>query len=289
MKKFSYAVILLLVATGVVCAQDAGQPLIKSEVLKAHIMFERQVWRRMDLKEKQNRPFFSRNGEVPRLLIQAVREGLIKSYMSDSCVNLMPDDVFEENVSIEKQNFDQFGGGGGGFDSFGGGGGFGGGFGDTQTTTEPAPEQDTKEYDPIPPEMFSILYLKEDVVFDRNRSRMIWYIRSLSVAIPQSAGPTWNPAGFEKKVAHFKYQDVVDLFRGPYAEQAIWFNNQNQAQHRNIGDALELRLFRAPITKISNADDLDIRQLTSDPFEAILMQQEYENDLMEYESELWEY
>lgn len=289
MKKLSYAILFLLLASGVIKAQDAGQPLIKSEVLKAHIMFEKQVWRRMDLNEKINKPLFSLNGEIPRLLIDAVREGLIKSYMSDSCVNLMPDDVFEENISIETQTFDQFGGGGGGFDSFGGGGGgFGGGFGDTQSATEPAPEQETKNVTPIPAREFSILYLKEDVIFDRNRSRMIWYIRSLSVALP-ATNAQWNPQMFERKVAHFRYEDVVDLFRGPYAEKAIWFNNQNQAQHRNIGDALELRLFRAPIVKVSNAEDLDIRQLTADPFEAILMQQRYENDLMEYESELWEY
>ena len=49
---------------------------------------------------------------------------------------------------------------------------------------------------------------------------------------------------------------------------AIWYNNQNQAQHRNFGDALELRLFNAPIVKVSNAENLDISQLESDPFDS---------------------
>lgn len=288
MNRISYAIVFILLASfGAVIAQDKGQPIIKSEVLDAHIMFERQVWRRMDLKERQNRPLYSKNAELSRLLIDAVREGLIKPYRSDSCINLLADDEFEAAVSIERQQ-DAFGGGGGGFDSFGGGG-FGGGFGDTQTSTEPAPEQEsTKEYDPIPPDLFSVAYLREDVIFDRNRSRMLWYIRAISIALP-AGDLTWNPAGFEKKVAHFKYQDVVDLFRGPYAEKAIWFNNQNQAQHRNIADAFELRLFRAPIVKVSNAQNLDVRQLTTEIFDAVLLSQELENNLMEYESELWEY
>ena len=81
----------------------------------------------------------------------------------------------------------------------------------------------------------------------------------------------------------------MNLFRGPFADRAIWYNNQNQAQHRNYGDAFELRLFSAPITKMSNAQNLDIRQMTSDPYEAVMLQQKMEYDLMEYESELWEY
>lgn len=287
MNRISYAIVFVLLCAGTLNAQDKGQPIIKSEVLNAHIMFETQAWRRIDLTERINKPLFSKNAELPKLLIDAVREGLIKPYRSDSCLNLLTDDEFEQAVSIEKQQ-DAFGGGGGGFDSFGGGG-FGGGFGDTQTsTTEPAPESDTKEYDPIPGDVFNIAYIKEDVIFDRNRSRMLWYIRAISIALPFDAG-IWNPAGFEKKVAHFKYQDVVDLFRGPYAEKAIWFNNQNQAQHRNMADAFELRLFRGPIVKLSNAQDMDVRQIETDIFKAILLSAEYEDELMKYESELWEY
>lgn len=287
MNKIIYVVILLLCAS-VLSAQDKGQPIIKSEVLDAHIMFEKQVWRRMDMKERQNKPFYSKNAELPRLLIDAVREGLIKPYRTDSCINLLTDDQFEEAVSIEQEQ-DAFGGGGG-FDSFGGGGfdSFGGGFGDTQTSTEPAPEQEeTRKFEPIPPDIFSVAYLREDVIFDRNRSRMLWYIRAISVVLPPG-DLLWNPAGFEKQVAHFRYQDVVDLFRGPYAEKAIWFNNQNQAQHRNIADAFELRLFRAPILKVSNAQNLDVKQL-AEGYESVVLSQELEHQLMEYESELWEY
>ena len=134
-----------------------------------------------------------------------------------------------------------------------------------------------------------VVYLRERVLFDRNRSRMYWYIQSLSLYLPGRAGSTYNPAGFEKMMANFKYEDVINLFRGPYADKAIWYNNQNQAQHRNYGDAFELRLFSAPITKMSNAQNLDIRQQVTDPYDAVMMQQKLEYDLMEYESELWEY
>lgn len=276
MKKICYAMLMVVLSAPVLLAQESKIPIIKPEVDETQVMFKKTVWRRMDLLEKQNRPFNSRNGELPRLLLQAVEEGLIKPYVTDSTINLMPDSIFIANTTVERQ------GGAGGF----GGGGFGGGgFGN-----EPSQPQNTgPQYDPIPKDLFNVVYFKEDIVFDRNRSRMYWYIRTVSLALPARAGTTWNPAGFEKMVAHFKYDDVVALLRGPYAEQAIWYNNQNQAAHRNFADALELRLFNAPITKISNADNLDIRQIEQDPYEAILLQQKYEYDLMEYESELWEY
>lgn len=276
MKKICYALLMIALSAPVLLAQESKIPIIKPEVDDTQIMFRKTVWRRMDLREKQNKPFNSTNGELSRLLLEAVEDGLLKPYMKDSTLNLMPDSVFKSRTSVERQ-------GGGG--DFGGGGFGGGGFGDE--SAEPVSTQ--PKSDPIPKSEFSIVYFKEDVIFDRNRSRMYWYINTVSLALPQRAGATWNPAGFERPVAHFKYDDVVALLRGPYADKAIWYNNQNMAAHRNFADALELRLFNAPIIKISNVDDLDIRQITSDPYEQLLLQDKYEYDLMEYESELWEY
>lgn len=275
MKKVCYAFILGLLSVTFVSAQEAAVPIIKPEVQESQVMFKKTIWRRMDLREKQNLPFFSKNSEISKFLLQAVEDGLLKPYVTDSCLNLMTDAEFQSKVTVESQ------GGGGGF-----GGGFGG-FGDESSSQNAGPSTNS-----IPKDLFDVLYIKEDLIFDRNRSRMYWYIRSISLALPARAGSTWNPAGFENIVCHFKYEDVVALFRGPYAEKAIWYNSQNQAQHRNYGDALELRLFSAPIIKVSNPNNLDIRQIIGDQggtaFDAVMLQQKMEYDLMEYESELWE-
>ncbi|GAB4241320.1 MAG: hypothetical protein Tsb0034_18240 [Ekhidna sp.] len=286
MKRLGYVVVFsLLVSTAM--AQEELAPLVKPEVEESQVMFKKTVWRRMDMLEKFNRPFFSKNGEVSRLLIQAVDEGLLTPYRSDSCINFMPDIIFVSNISVEREDNPFVGGGfnSGGFDAFD----------DTSNDQSAAVENsDEPKLEAIPEDLFSVLYIKEDVIFDRNRSRMYHYIRSLSIALPRNAGSLYNPGGFEKKVAHFRYDDVVDLFRGPYADKAIYYNNQNPGKHMNMSDAFELRLFRAPIVKVSNAQDLDIRQLyadqmAKDPLSVIVIQQQYEYDLMEYESELWEY
>lgn len=285
MKKLGY-VMVLLVALSSVYGQEELAPLVKAEVDETQVMFKRTVWRRMDMLEKQNRPFFSKNGEVSRLIIEAVDEGLLTPYRSDSCINFMPDIIFVSNISVEREDNPFVGGGftSGGFDSFD----------SSDSEQADVDTSDEPKLEAIPEDLFSVLYLREDVIFDRNRSRMYNYIRSISLALPRDAGSLYNPGGFEKKVAHFRYDDVVALFRGPYAERAIYYNRQNPGQHINMSDAFELRLFRAPIVKISNPEDLDIRQIyaeemASDPMKAIVIQQQYEYDLMEYEAELWEY
>lgn len=286
MKKLGYVIVFSLTLT-FGFAQEELAPLVKPEVEESQVMFKKTVWRRMDLEEKQNRPFFSLNGEISRLLIEAVDEGLLTPYRSDSCINFMPDIIFVSNISVEREQNPFVGGGfnSGGFDSFG----------DESTDDAGADEQgEEPRQEAIPENYFTVLYIKEDVIFDRNRSRMYYYIRSLSIYLPRDAGSLYNPAGFEKPIAHFRYDDVVALFRGPYADKAIYFNRQNPGQHINMSDAFELRLFNAPIVKVSNPQDLDIRQLyademAEDPLKVIVIQQKYEYDLMEYESELWEY
>lgn len=286
MKKLAY-VIVFGISLSFGYSQEELAPLVKAEVNDTQVMFRKTVWRRMNMAEKQNKPFFSLNGEISKLIIEAVDEGLLTPYRSDSCINFMPDIIFTSNISVEREENPFVGGGfnSGGFDSFG----------DDSSSEEASEEQsDEARQEAIPGDLFSVIYLKEDLIFDRNRSRMYNYIRSITLALPREAGSLYNPAGFEKPVAHFRYDDVVALFRGPYADKAIYYNNQNPGQHMNMSDAFELRLFNAPIIKVSNAQDLDIRQIysdqmASDPMSVIVIQQKYEYDLMEYESELWEY
>ncbi|MEP5611835.1 MAG: gliding motility protein GldN [Cyclobacteriaceae bacterium] len=282
MKKLGYLSLFMLMASLGGYSQEKA-PLIKPEVEEAQIMFNKMIWRRMDLRERQNSPFFSLNGEISRLLIEAVDEGLITPYRSDSCINFMPDIIFVSNISVEQEQ-----------NPFVGGGFNTGGFDDNTSETEEEEASDEPRLLTIPEEEFSIIYLREELIFDRNRSRMYNYIKSFSLYLPADAGTTYNPGGFEKPIAHFNYDEVVALFRGPYAEKAIYYNNGNPGAHLNMSDAFELRLFNAPIIKVSNDQDLDIRQQYSDqmavdPMSVIVIQQKYEYDLMEYESELWEY
>jgi len=276
MKNLLVIFLITVIVVEVQAQQRTAAEIIKPEVADNYIMFKKTLIRRMNLTEKQNKPFNAKNSELSALIIQGAKEGLLQPYMSDSCLRPMPDDEFISSLQYEIQ---------GGSDDFGGG--FGGGFGDE---AEEESEGDGKNFNDIDPTEFNKLYIKEDLIFDRNRSRMFYYIRSITLGIP--ANPNYE-IQFEKRVASFRYEDIIKLLRGPYRDKALWYNEENQGGHINLADALELRLFSAPIIGVSNSQNLDIRQMYSDkiaqdPMNAMVLQQEAEMKLMEYESNLWE-
>ena len=276
MKNLLVIFLITVIVVEVQAQQRTAAEIIKPEVADNYIMFKKTLIRRLNLTEKQNKPFNAKNSELSALIIQGAKEGLLQPYMSDSCLRPMPDDEFISSLQYEIQ---------GGGDDFGGG--FGGGFGDE---AEEESEGDGKNFNDIDPTEFNKLYIKEDLIFDRNRSRMFYYIRSITLGIP--ANPNYE-IQFEKRVASFRYEDIIKLLRGPYRDKALWYNEENQGGHINLADALELRLFSAPVIGVSNSQNLDIRQMyadkiAQDPMNAMVLQQEAEMELMEYESNLWE-
>src|SRR3989337_2327560 len=57
--------------------------------------YKRRVWRTIDLYEKQNKGFFSNNGEITRLIVDAVKSGEIPDiYASDSLTTKLSTEEF---------------------------------------------------------------------------------------------------------------------------------------------------------------------------------------------------
>ena len=82
---------------------------------------------------------------------------------------------------------------------------------------------------------------------------------------------------------------ILYLFKS-MPKEAIWYNERNIAQHKNLGDAFLLRLFKGIIVKVANADDIRVSELYSKSRkEGIMASFKVEQDLMEWEANLWEY
>ena len=285
MKKICYVFGLLFILSASLMAQESSSGYNPNSVYPVHEsykMFKREVWRRIDLKEKQNAPFYSRNGEVSTIIINAVKEGLLFPYTNDSVNTRMSKETFLENLKMEDQ-------GGGlteeeiamGFgaeqeDFFGGDDAFGG----KEAAAEEVPVSNE-----FPSRDFSILELKEEVFFDRMRSRMYYDIQSVTILLPADK----NPALFEKPLASFKYIDLVNLFRS-MPDEAIWYNVQNSAEHRNMADAFTLRLFSSMLTKYSNpGDDRIVDIYDKSRREGIIAAKRLEYEMIDFENELWEF
>lgn len=241
----------------------------------ANQMFKRTIWRRMDLKEKQNRPFFSTSNEITRIIIDAVNNGLIYPYEDDSLNKRMSKEQFLENLKLPTDEEDDFGATDAGFGDDAGGWGDSG-WGDEEATTPSVQYYDATQ--------LNIIRIKEDMIFDHVRSRLYWDVQSLELIIPATEVAT----GIEKSVGVFAYKDLEKLFRS-MPDRAIWYNRQNTAHHRNMADAFLLRLFNARVVKVSNPRNDWIQDISPDQRAALIKSQQEEQRLIEYEHNLWEF
>ena len=279
-------------------------------------MFRKSIWRQVDLREKQNKPMFSEGKEISRVILEAVKRGELQAYKNDSLTSTFNPQEISSNMSYADEavklsdeekaaGFSQADLGGGGDDW---------GAPKTKSTAKTVrqpkigangkPMKDKKGktiYEtvavapvakPVPPAneyRYKDLYemeLKEDMIFDKKRSRMYHDIKSIGLVVPSTLPA--NTSGIEMPIGYFKYSDLVKVFRNN-PQNAIWFNSENDAQHKNLADAFELWLFNSYITKVSNASDSRLDDIYGGAQQGILAAQQTAADLVEYEYNLWSF
>ncbi|RAU84404.1 type IX secretion system ring subunit PorN/GldN [Pontibacter arcticus] len=257
-------------------SNPSARPIPESDVL-----FKKTVWRKIDLREKQNKPMFSENREITKVIINAVKSGELTAFKNDSVSTPITREEFITNMTPKES-------GGGLSDEEVAAGfgkqetqddGWGAALGTKDTKTNDAPI--SNEY--FPKQLY-LLELKENVVFDKKRSRMYHDIQTISIKVPA----TLNPLGFEQNIGTFKMSDLVRIFKAN-PEMAIWYNAQNDAQHKNLADAFDLWLFSSYITKISNPGDRGLADIYGGGKKGLLAAQDAAEALIEYEYSLWSY
>lgn len=338
----------LLVTGGSAVAQEKASngtnPLSVRAINENDIMMKKTLWRRIDLKEKQNQSMFSKNNEISKYLIEAVKAGLLVPYENDSVKTKMAPEKFQQRLvqpnatgGLSAEEIAA------GFKEDGAAGANDGwdkpkkedpkkaaddGWGTPKKEAKPADDgwgtpapkkkataknakgkKGAKAVQPVEPPKpavdsaalaaaapkpmssdneylareFSILEVKEDWIFDRKRSRLFYDVQTVTLFLPADK----NQAGLEVPVATFKYKDLDQLFRSD-PKKFIWYNPQNQAQHKNLADAFDLRLFYGRITKVSNPQDNDLIGMFGDR-DGLMKSYQTEYELMEVEHGLWEY
>ena len=302
MKQLSYVLVMVFLATvgatAPVSAQETPNYVNHNStagIPDYDIMYKKRLWRRMDLKEKQNRSFFAYNNEITKIIIEAVDAGVLFPYKNDSLLTRMSKEEFLENLKMPAYGGDQLSEeekamGFTDDDAWGDDDGWGddSGWGD-----EPASEEGkadggtaTASADYFFPSDVSVLEIMEDWVFDKRRSRLFYDIQSITMILPAEKFPE---TGLQRQVATFKYKDLEELFRS-MPEEALWFNPQNSAEHKNLADAFLLRLFSARLIKVANPEDSFIADIyNTSPKEGLIASQRIEQELLELEHELWEY
>lgn len=256
-----------------------------------------RVWRNVDLLEKQNKGFFAKNGEITRLIMNAITSGeLVDIYKFDSLTTKLSKEDFMKNLQQETatdypqwdpakdfytddivtyngKNFRAL------TDSRGA---------NPETAVDNWTSTSEGKALNYAASDVSNIQLMEDVIFDRRRSRLYYDIQAIELQIPGSK----TKSGFNQSLGWIKYKDVEKIFRA-HPKKAVWFNRHNTAQNKNFADALLLRLFWGPIVKIQNPDDETIFETyinNGRPYrEAVWAMEWAEIEMMEKEHNLWEF
>jgi hypothetical protein len=266
-------------------------------------MWKKSVIRRIDLREEQNQPLFSKENEISKLIIKAVREGVITPYKNDSLKTKMTIDEFLKSIELP-----DYGGGDDDDDDIdadadadsddsGDDWDTGGDDWDTDDTSDDDAADDVADDDVAVSSGKKVEYffakdlylmeVKENIVFDKQRSRQYYDIIAFNFFL--SADHPDNIKGIDIPLASFSYKELRDkLFMDN--PDAIWYNPYNDHEHRNLADAFELRLFHGYIIKVSNPnDDYLIDIYGGDPKTGIMASQWKSFELLEFEHNLWEF
>jgi gliding motility associated protien GldN len=271
MKKKLWLLASILAFVNVVLAQGGYNKLSVRPVHTSDVMYQKTVTRALDLREKQNEPLFSRNREITALLIDGVTNERIKAYENDSLRKQLSIADFSNKMLTP--------------------------------TAAAATSLDTVdsylEHGPgwrdVVKNMLDERYMardlyqleiKENVLFDKQRSQFLYDIQTVTIFIP--ADHPMNERGIQIPVASFSYKEIVSaLFKDN--PKAIWYNTQNDQENKNLADAFDLRLFSSYIIKVSNAKDTYLTDIYSDQKTAIMASSWAAQQLMEYEHNLWEF
>lgn len=296
MRKIKVLTILgLMIGSSTIMAQEKSDnginPLSLRPIHESNVMYKITLWRRLDLMEKQNQPLFAKGSEITKHLIDGVKAGVLEPYDNDSLSRKITLEEFTtrltkkfEGGGLSKEEIEAgFGAASTEDDGWGGGGGA------AKTETSQASASTTAKtaamtdgYELFPSELY-VIEIKEDWIFDKQRSRQYFDIQTITIKIPAEL----SSDGLERELASFKYKELESYFR--LNPNCIWYNAINTAQHKNLADAFELRLFDGRIIKKSNSLNKYLDQIYKNPKEALLKSQQLEYELMEYENTLWEY
>ena len=238
--------------------KEGYDPLSVRKVHVSDVMYKMQIWRVLDLREKCNQPFFAKDNQITKAIVDEVYAGRLNAYTKDSLTQLMNLSEFKDKI------------------------------------IDPSSAQVDAEGNPVPgsgvPFLASNLYVlkfRENLLFDKQRSRFYYDIQTVTLFIPAEYNTI---KGTETEVASFKYKDLVQVFKN--MPNAKWYNSQNRAEDKKISDAMDLRLFCSRIIKISNPKDQMIQDMpeynTSDKT-VLIASQKYEYELVAKENEVWDY
>ncbi|WP_082026531.1 gliding motility protein GldN [Flammeovirga sp. OC4] len=260
-------------------ADTLTNPHSMMDIQNYEVMWKKSLWFRVNLQTKINYGFFSKNKELTKIIIDAVKNDRIVPFTSDTLDTRLSKEEFLSRLIIPQTVGDTIDDDDEAWGDV-----------DGMTFKNDSGQKPGEEYSP---ERLWAIELKVDRVFDKRRSKMYNDLVAINLIIPASE----NPKGIDIELGSFSYRELNELVfhkrdeNGKLIEDpdAIWFNAANSAQNRNLGDAFALELYDGRLIKFENPQNNSIIMMYGNNKKSLYQSQEAVYKLMEYEALLWEY
>lgn len=241
-------------------------PIPYAHLREADVMWATRVWRKLDLREKINHPFYfptepiKNRKSLVQVLIDGVREGSLTAYdpLDDEFTRTLTSfDVKRKLTRIDSILV----------------------------------EGDLPPYEPqlvVVEEEFDVarvkeIRLKEEWFFDKQRSVMD--VRIIGI---QPVADNIDPQTGEVRGKEPLFWIYFPEARNIFANVDV-FNRQNDAERKTLDDIFWKRIFGSYIYKIQNVYDRQIADYTLNGLDQMLEAEKVKDDIFVMESELWEY
>lgn len=214
-------------------------------------MYQIGVWRRIDLREKYNLSLYGSGDAKDNGIINQIYDAIVE----ENALEVFGDEDFNQPLSIAEfqENF-------------------------WLNATG----------DSIFSKQLYYLDFKEDFVFDKHHSDMVFDIKFIHLVMPSAT----NSNAGEKTIGYIRYKDFFNYFKDH--PEARWINFKNLSKSLTYDEAFESRLFRSVVRRYTNPDEALVADMVDldhpDPdMQAYLDALAFEYDLLEFENSLWEW
>jgi gliding motility associated protien GldN len=240
------------------------EPIPYTSLREADVMWSKRIWRVIDMRQKINLPFYYPTDEqkgrksLMQILYKGIQENTIKAYSTgdEEFQTIMT--PAELTKSLNKTDTMRL-----------------------QRTYEPYEEYDTVINQPFNTGDITLIRVKEDWFFDKQRSVMDVRIIGLC-PIKEEMDENGEFKGY-RQLFWVYFPECRKLF----ANNEV-YNRWNDAERRTYEDIFFKRLFGSYIYKESNVYDRKIGQYAKG-MDGLLEAERVKQELFEIEHDLWEY
>lgn len=232
---------------------------------EADVTWEKRVWRRVDVREKQNQPlYFPKEAlagriSLPQLVVKYLLNGQLIAFDDEEFLAPIERSAIKQKMvvqgdSAEVEEFDENG--------------------NSYMVKKPGGIDSTWFF-----ETFSSLAIKEDWFFDKQKSSLEVRIIGLGFFAPIK--------GKEDLGETSQFWVYYPACRPVFAKHEV-FNTKNDSERRTFEDIFWKRQFASSITKESNVYDRKIENY-SKGLDALLESDRIKQDIFRLEHDLWQF